>query len=91
MGKRNLVLVADVTVIVGDSTFLQTRGEEGGIVGGVPLEDVDRGDNSVPQEGDEDGGVEVETEVYSYWDLLDKLAGIGGSRLRTSGSGGTRY
>ena len=90
MGRRNLILVAVVTVILGVSAFLQTRGEEGGIVGGVPIEDVDQGDNGVPQEGNDDGG-EVETEVYGYGDLLDKMAGIGGSRLRTSESGGLKF
>ena len=43
----------------------------------VPLGDVDRGDNSVPQECTNDGGEEVETEACGYWDLLDKLAGKG--------------
>ena len=66
------------------------EGEGGGVDGGVPPEDVDRGDNGAPQETN-GGGDTVETEVYGYWDLLDKLAGIGGNRLRTSGSGGTRY
>ena len=91
MGRQNNVLVAVVTVILGDSASLLTRGGRGGVDGGVPLEDVDRGDNSFPQEGDENGGVEVETEIYGYWYLLDKLAGIGGSQLRTSGSSGPRF
>lgn len=33
------------------------------------------GDNGAPQ-GPNGGGDTVETEVYGYWDLLDKLAGI---------------
>ncbi len=75
MDWRNLVLVAVVVVILGVSAFLLTRGGGGGGDGDVPPEDVDRGDNGAPQETN-GGGDTVETEVYGYWDLLDKLAGI---------------
>lgn len=78
MGRRSIALVAIVVVILGVSAFLLRRGGGRGIVGGVPPEAVNRGDNNVPQEGDDDGGDEGETEVYGYWDLLDKSAGIRG-------------
>jgi hypothetical protein len=75
MGRRDIVLVAVVVVILGVSAFLLTRGGGGGVDGDVPPEDVDRGEYGAPQEAN-GGGDTVETEVYGYWDLLDKLAGI---------------
>ena len=64
MERRNLILVAVVVIILGVSAFLLTRGGGGGVDGGVPPDDVDRGDNGVPQ-GPDDGEEEtVDTETY---------------------------
>jgi len=64
MDRRNIVQVAVVVVILGISAFLLTRGGGGGVDGGVPPGDVDRGDNGVPQEAEDGEEETIVTETY---------------------------
>ena len=61
MGRRNLILIAVIAVILGVSAFPLTRGGGGGVNGGVPPDDVDRRDSGAPQ-----GPADFQEQVDAY-------------------------